>query len=268
MYLPRSTPPTSDLADPGAKAAAVQLATDLRDLGVIEGGVLLVHSSLSALGFVPGGPGTVIRGLLAALGPEGTLLLPALSYERVTEKHPFFDIRRTPSNVGAIPEHFRKRPGTARSMHPTHSVCAVGPRTLELLGDHGQDTTPCGPNSPFHKLPQVDGQLLMLGCGLQPNTSMHAIEETVVPPYLFGPPLTYVLTNGDGQTVERTYTTHGFDGWDQRYERVAEVLEPPALVTGPVLAGTAHLIRARDLWAAVEAELARDPLRFVSRYEP
>ncbi len=267
-YVPKSAPPSGEQPDPGARDAAAHLAADLRKLGVIEGGVLLVHSSLSALGYVPGGPETVIRGLLAALGPEGTLLLPALTYERVTEKHPFFDIRRTPSNVGAIPEYYRTRPGTARSMHPTHSVCAVGPRTVELLGDHGRDTTPCGPNSPFHKLPQVDGQLLMLGCGLQPNTSMHAIEETVVPPYLFGPPLTYILTGGAGHTVERTYTTHGFDGWDQRYDRVAEVLEPPALVTGPALAGTAHLLRARDLWAAVQAELARDPLRFVSRYEP
>ncbi len=265
-YVPKSVPPSGEDPDPDARSAAQRLAADLQQLGVLRGGVLLVHSSLSALGYVPGGPETVIRGLLAALGPEGTLLLPALSYERVTEKHPFFDIRRTPSNVGAIPEYYRTRPGTARSMHPTHSVCAVGPRTTELLGEHGQDSTPCGPNSPFHKLPFVDGQLLMLGCGLQPNTSMHAIEETVVPPYLFGPPLTYVLTDGTGHTIGRTYTTHGFDGWDQRYDRVAEVLEPPALVRGPVLKGEAHLIRTRALWDAVQAELRCDPLRFVERY--
>jgi aminoglycoside 3-N-acetyltransferase len=260
-------PPPDRPLDPEAQAAADRLAADLRRLGVSEGGVLLVHSSLSALGFVPGGPETVIRGLRQALGAAGTLLLPSLSYERVTEKHPFFDIRRTPSNVGAIPEAFRKRPGTARSMHPTHSVCAVGPRSGELLGDHDLDTTPCGPHSPFRKLPAVDGQILMLGCGLQPNTSMHAIEETVVPAYLFGPELTYVLTYADGRSVEKTYTTHGFYGWEQRYEHVAEILEPPALVSGPVLAGTARLICARSFWEAVQAELVRDPLRFVARDE-
>jgi aminoglycoside 3-N-acetyltransferase len=267
--MARDTSPAPDRPlDPEAQGAADRIAEDLRRLGVSEGGVLLVHSSLSALGFVSGGPETVIRGLRQALGTEGTLMMPALSYERVTTKRPFFDVRRTPSNVGAIPEAFRKRPGTARSMHPTHSVCAVGPRTGELLSDHDQDRTPCGPHSPFRKLPAVDGQLLMLGCGLRPNTSMHAIEETVVPPYLFGPELTYVLTYADGRTVERTYTTHGFDGWEQRYDRVAEVLAAPAPVRGPVLQGEAHLIRARDLWDAVQAALAHDPLRFVERYDP
>ena len=41
----------------------------------------------------------------------------------------------------------------------------------------------------------------MLGCGLQPNTSMHAIEEMVKPPYLFGPPLTYHLVLADGKVT-------------------------------------------------------------------
>ena len=245
------------------QAAANRIAADARQVGVVEGGVLLVHSSLSAMGHVPGGPEIVIRGLLKALGPEGTLLMPALSYERVTEKNTHFDVLRTPSNVGAIPEAFRTRPGTRRSMHPTHSVCAVGPRTAELLDDHDKDTTPCGEASPFRKLRTVDGQILMLGCGLRPNTSMHAIEELVVPPYLFGLPLTYTLVYADRTSVEKIYTTHGFDGWAQRYDRVAEVLGIPGLRLGTILEAQVHLIQARALWDAVYAAMVRDPLRFV-----
>ncbi len=252
---------------PGEQEAAGRIAADLQRLGVRPGGVLLVHSSLSSLGYVLGGPETVIRGLLQALGPEGTLLIPALSYEHVTSKAPFFDVRRTPSNVGAIPEAFRKRAGTGRSIHPTHSVCSVGPRTGELLGDHDLDSTPCGEHSPFRKLRDVGGQILMLGCGLRPNTSMHGIEELSAPPYLFGPQLTYVLTYADGHSIEKEYTTHGFDGWAQRYDRVAEVLETPALKHGPVLKAQAHLIYAPALWEAVHAALKRDPLRFVERYD-
>ncbi len=250
---------------PDAQAAADRIADDARQVGVVEGRVLLVHSSLSAMGHVPGGPETVIRGLLQALGTEGTLLMPALSYERVTEKNPFFDVLRTPSNVGAIPEAFRRRPGTRRSVHPTHSVCGVGPRTAELLDDHDQDMTPCGKASPFHRLRDVDGQILMLGCGLRPNTSMHAIEELVVPPYLFGTPLTYTLTYADRTVVERTYTTHGFDGWAQRYDRVAEVLTSPALCQGKILEAQVHIIKADALWSAVYAAMSRDPLRFVDQ---
>ena len=43
----------------------------------------------------------------------------------------------------------------------------------------------------------------MLGCGLRPNTSMHAIEELVEPPYLFGPPLSYQLVLDDGRVLQR-----------------------------------------------------------------
>lgn len=242
-----------------------QIAADLRQLGVREGGVLLAHSSLSALGHVPFGAETVIQGLLEALGPQGTLLMPALSYEHVTEKAPFFDVRRTPSNVGVIPETFRTRPGTCRSVHPTHSVCGVGPRAGELLEDHELDTTPCGPHSPFRKLREVEGQILMLGCGLRPNTSMHGIEELVEPPYLFDGPLTYALITADGRSTERTYTTHGFDGWVQRYDRVAQILAPPDLRTGAVLMARCHLIEAAALWEAVLEALRKDPLTFVDR---
>jgi aminoglycoside 3-N-acetyltransferase len=253
-------------ADPGV--VVQRIATDLRAAGVRPGGVLLVHSSLSSMGHVVGGPETVILGLLEVLGPEGTLLMPALSYEHVTTKNPIFDARRTPSNVGAIPESFRKRAGTRRSMHPTHSVCGVGPRTAELLGDHALDRTPCGPNSPFHKLRDAGGQILMLGCGLRPNTSMHAIEELVEPPYLFGREKTYVLIYPDGRQEERVYMAHGFRGWTQRYDRVARVLAYPALWEARVLAATAQLIDVPALWQAALAALARDELFFVDREVP
>src|SRR5512137_302949 len=96
------------------------LASDLLELGVRPEGVLLVHSSLKALGPRAGGPAHVIAGLQRALGPRGTLLMPALSYASVTPEHPLFDLRTTPSCVGIIPETFRRMPGVLRSLHPTH----------------------------------------------------------------------------------------------------------------------------------------------------
>ena len=155
-----------------------QLRDDLLGLGLRPGGVVMVHSSLRALGQVSGGAETVIDGLLAALGPDGTLLMPALTYKHVTPDKPHFDALRTPSNVGIIPETFRRRRGTRRSVHPTHSVCGVGPLAALILDPHNADTTPCGPHSPFHSLPKYNGQILMLGCGLEPNTSMHAESKS------------------------------------------------------------------------------------------
>lgn len=240
-----------------------QITDNLLALGVRPGGVLLVHSSLRALGPVPDGLETVIQGLLLALGAQGTLLLPALTYERVTPQNPVFDVRRTRSDVGALSEYFRTRPGTRRSLHPTHSVCAVGPQAGDLLDAHRLDTTPCGPRSPFRRLRDIGGQILMLGCGLKPNTSMHAIEELIEPPYLYGPPLVYRLIHADGRIEEKVYRTHGFAGYEQRYDRVATVLPEPALRYGAVLQADAYLLDSSALWDAVLPILREDPLYFV-----
>src|SRR5512146_608863 len=113
--------------------STAELTPDLLKLGIRAAGVLMVHSSLKSLGRVVGGPEAVIRGLMEALGKAGTLLMPALTYERVTADQPVFDVRRTPGNVGLIPETFRRRAGTRRSVHPTHSVCGVGPLAETLL---------------------------------------------------------------------------------------------------------------------------------------
>ncbi|MBW7881221.1 MAG: AAC(3) family N-acetyltransferase [Caldilineaceae bacterium] len=243
-----------------------RMVEELHALGVRPAGVLLVHSSLKALGYVPGGPATVIEALLAALGPDCTLLMPALSYQYVTRARPLFDLRHTPSNVGVIAETFRRRGDVTRSVHPTHSVCATGPQSAALLRDHELDNTPCGPNSPFRRLPAYNGQILMLGCGLHPNTSLHAIEEVIVPPYLFGTPLIYQIVLADGTRRAKEYITHGFAGWRQRYDRVGELMEPPQLKSGRVLAATAHLMDTAALWDAALAALRRDPYYFVDQF--
>jgi len=81
-----------------------RIVHDLGALGVTRGDTVLVHASLSSLGRVEGGTETVIAAILQALGDEGTLLMPALSYEFVTPENPVFDVRETPCNVGALPE--------------------------------------------------------------------------------------------------------------------------------------------------------------------
>jgi aminoglycoside 3-N-acetyltransferase len=242
-----------------------RVASELGEAGLAPGSAVLVHSSLSSLGRVQGGAETVIGGLLDALGPEGTLLMPALSYAAVTETSPRFDLRSTPSNVGTIPETFRRMPGVLRSLHPTHSVCGAGPRARELLAPHAGDRTPCGPGSPFRLLARSGGSILMLGCGLRPNTSMHGVEELVEPPYLFGGELSITLVREDGSEVAGSYRMHGFSGHAQRYDRVATLGEGPWLRQARVLEATVHLIDAAELWRRAEEALRRDPLFFVER---
>ena len=160
------------------------MESHLKSIGVRPGGSLLVHSSLSSLGFVPGGASAVIRSLIKALGPTGTLVLPAHSWDLAEQGVRVFDVSETPSCVGTITEHFRKMPGVKRSLHPTHSVAAFGPLASYFTAGHENCSTPCGAGSPYEKLLNQGGQILFLGVNLDSNTAFHTVEAIVNVSYL------------------------------------------------------------------------------------
>ena len=173
-----------------------RLRQDLRELGVREGSLVVVHSSLSSLGWVLGGAPPVVRSLVDALGPEGTLAMPAATplcadpatwespripdgwLEEVREHLPVFDPETTPTSLGAIPETFRNWPGTLRSHHPIESVCARGPLAAEIVRDHPLEYSE-GPGSPFAKLHELGAWILLLGVGFNRCTALHFAESLV-----------------------------------------------------------------------------------------
>jgi aminoglycoside 3-N-acetyltransferase len=244
-----------------SQSIILRLVKQLHEIGLEHGGVVMVHSSFKSMGI--GDPETIILALLQALGPSGTLLMPALSY---TQNPPnIHDTNRTPSCVGFLSEYFRCRPGTLRSLHPTHSACGVGKQAHEWLDDHILDHTPCGSHSPFNKLLHHQGKILMIGCGLKPNTTMHAIEEYIQPAYLFGTPQTYTVTDSQGKTFEKVYIPHHFmDGKAvQRYDRVEGILDGKVLSSGKVGNARTFLIQAETLYKAALACMQVNPFYFV-----
>lgn len=243
-----------------------RIASALENLGILPGDTILVHSSFKSLGVVPGGIETVIRGLAEAVGADGTLLMPALSW--ALRPPEIFDVETTPTNVGAIPEFFRTYPGVRRSLHPTHSVCVLGRRVLELLDGHELDSTPCGMHSPFRKLAETHGKIVMLGCGLGPNTTMHALEEYVEPPYLYGPVCRFTLKDSRGSVWHKEYKTHGFKshGYAQRYDRITRLDDVAFLRKGRVLDAATFVLDAPGLKKSVLAALDKDVFFFVEKY--
>jgi aminoglycoside 3-N-acetyltransferase len=184
----------------GAPRTRVSLAGDLRALGVAAGDTLLVHASLSSLGWVCGGAVTAVDALLDVLGPAGTLVVPTHTggnsdpaawanppvpeawWPAIRESMPAFDPDRTPSGgMGAMPEVVRNAPGAARSAHPQSSFAALGVRAEEITAGHVLESG-MGEQSPLARLYDLGASVLLLGVGHANNSSFHLAEYRVERP--------------------------------------------------------------------------------------
>lgn len=168
----------------GKIITAERLAEDLRKMGVTAGDTLLVHSSMSSMGYLVGGPSTVVRALLSVLGAEGNLLMPSSPVngrqKEYMESDPIFDVRNSPSRMGAITEYFRTMQGVVRSFHPTEPVCAFGPFAQFYTEEHFGQLTPYNKKSPFYRVAEANGKILYAGVTLDnAGTSLHTLEDAV-----------------------------------------------------------------------------------------
>ncbi len=160
------------------------LQQQLSDIGIAEGDTLLVHSSLSKIGFVEGGPQAVIDALLAAVGNSGHVLMPnspnagyQLEYIRQLD---VFDVANAPSSLGIITELFRKHPKALRSVSATEPVSCIGPNALDFVNEHFGEETPYTSKSPFYKVAAASGKILYIGVTLaNAGTSLHLLEDAV-----------------------------------------------------------------------------------------
>jgi aminoglycoside 3-N-acetyltransferase len=160
------------------------LIRQFKKIGIQEGDSLLVHSSLSKIGYVENGAKDVVDALLECIGDKGNLLMPnspnasfQLDYIQNIE---FFDVANSPSKLGAISEYFRLLPDAQRSAHPTEPVSCIGPDTEYFVGHHFGNLTPYNENSPFYRVAERNGKILYLGVTLDnAGTNLHTLEDAV-----------------------------------------------------------------------------------------
>lgn len=186
----------------------------LRHLNVNDGDIIIVHSSLSRLGYVKGGSCVVLSALMKSVGIKGSIGAPTYwgnSREYLAGKT-HYDVLKSQSILGAISEEIRKHPNSKRSYHPTHSAAFIGPAAEYLVGEHHLDMTPVGKRSPYRKLVDLRGKILLLGVTLEYMTNFHTIEDEItglnIPIYCQEPIKFTVTTEDQQEIVVTTYCHH------------------------------------------------------------
>ena len=251
--------------------SAAEIYAALRGLPLPGGAVMFVHSAMSKLGYVEGGADTLVAALRGMVVEErkGTVAVPTFSMTggmaETLRAGEVFDIRNTPSGTGRITELLRLQPDAHRSLHPTHSVAAIGPRAAWLVSGHHLGSRAFGPSSPLGTALEADGFILGLGVDLGPVTFYHVLEDLGSfprPVYTLDSPLGAVCLDEQGRRVDLRVMAHDPAASATRIDRpngaavrayMTAVLEGAAGLTWHEIGdGQMWLVSARRLYACLD----------------
>ena len=239
------------------------LLAAFRELGMQPGMTVMVHTSLSSMGYVCGGAPTMIEALLETVDSEGTIMMPTQSWKNldpevgvhpevpkddwqvIRDNWPAYDKRTTPTQtMGAVAELFRQWPGSLRSVHPARSVTANGKYAAYLTENHDLSNI-FGDGSPIGRLYELDGYVLLIGVGYDKNTSLHLADARAdYPSKHLSTEHSAVMENG--KRVWKAYNTFYVDGED--FIQIGEAFEQDHTISKVQLGhATLRLMRQREL---------------------
>jgi len=162
-----------------------EIMAALRRVGLGRGDVLFVHNSIKALGYVVGGPEAVVDALLFTVGPSGHVAVPTFTSCRVRPDGGgnVFDAVTSRSRLGIIGETLRRRPTAHRSLHPTKSLAAIGPRAADLVAGAAAGTD-FDIDGPYGRLVAWGAWVVFLGTHIGGNSMLHVVEDWLDLPYM------------------------------------------------------------------------------------
>ena len=170
------------------------LKQDFKTLGIKPRIVVIMHSSLSKIGWTVGGPVAVIKALMKILTSEGTLIMPTFSgdntdpsswenppvpeswWDTIRNEMPAYHPEITPTRgMGVIVDTFRNWPNVIRSNHPISSFAAWGKHAEFIIKNH-ELTADLGEDSPLARIYELNGKILLVGGSHENNSSLHLAE--------------------------------------------------------------------------------------------
>lgn len=187
----------------------------LTKIGLAMGDVVVVHSSLSSFGEVDGGADTVVDALLETVGEQGTLVAPTYTYGL-----DIYNPKTSSSLCGAITEAVRKRPSALRSLHPSHSIAAIG-ALADMITEGHEKVHAFARGSALFNVLQARGKILLLGVSHRSNSMIHVAEEIANLPYLERS-RQVEFKNAQGKTIQKWIRR---PGCSQGFDAIEEILD-------------------------------------------
>ncbi len=179
------------------------LSRKITGLGIPPSSTVMIHSSLLKFGIIENGLAGFFNCIIESLSGDTTILMPSFTFS--FSDSGYWNAKKTQSEMGVLTEYFRNLNGTVRTIHPFHSVVA--------LGKYANDFAKCnslssfGKGSPFEKLLEFDAYNLSLGTEfIGGATFVHHTEEVCQVPY-------------------RYYKEFPGDVYDRKDEKVREVFK-------------------------------------------
>lgn len=199
--------------------APVRAVDILEALEVPRGQVLYAQTSADWIERAGPTAAETLNALLDWAASGGTLVMPSYPFHtghrEYLESQPTFDVRKTPSRIGLLPEMFRRKKDVVRSLDPDFSVAALGPEAAMIAGTSPATLDPFGADSSYQRMLGVPATLVGLGVSLNTTSFIHAIDSRAEAGY---PAPVY---------EEREFATTVIDGEGRPRAVARKALRPP-----------------------------------------
>ncbi|MBQ8232976.1 MAG: AAC(3) family N-acetyltransferase [Lachnospiraceae bacterium] len=185
-----------------------ELQEQIKTMGITPSDTVLMHTSMRAVGEVENGAHGVIDAFRDYLS-DGLFLVPTHTWANVNREQPVYDVRSTVPCIGALPRAAAFRTDGMRSLHPTHSIWAIGKGAAEYVKKEENAPTPGTPGYAWDRLAEVNAKILLVGVGHDKNTFIHAVEEVAdIPDRLQRDPYEVTIYDWYGNVHRHLYAGH------------------------------------------------------------
>lgn len=184
------------------------LTQQIHAMGILPSDTVLIHTSMRAIGPVENGAHGVIDAFRDYL-TDGLFLVPTHTWASVGQNNPIYDVKSSVPCIGALPKAAAFRDDGIRSLHPTHSIWAIGKNSAEYIRNEENAPSPGTPGYAWDRLAEVNAKILLIGVGLDKNTFIHAVEEAAdVPDRLQQEPWEVTIYDWNGKAYRHPYVSH------------------------------------------------------------